>query len=65
MKRNISIVIAEDDEGHALLIKRNLTRSGVVNPILHFKDGEEILNFFENEDSEYRKNPKHRRTATT
>lgn len=57
MKRNISIVIAEDDEGHALLIKRNLTRSGVINPIIHFKDGEEILNFFENKDSEYKKNP--------
>ncbi len=53
MKKNINIVIVEDDEGHALLIKRNLKRSGIVNPILHFKNGEDVLSFFFNEGSEY------------
>ncbi|MFN3557302.1 MAG: response regulator [Bacteroidales bacterium] len=57
MKKNISIIIAEDDEGHALLIKRNLARSGVLNPILHFRDGEEVLDFFTNENSDFRKQP--------
>ncbi len=46
MNKNITIVIAEDDEGHAYLIKRNLGKAGVVNPIIHFKDGEEVLNYF-------------------
>jgi len=46
MNKNITIIIAEDDEGHAFLIKRNLSKSGVINPIIHFKDGEEVLNFF-------------------
>ena len=56
MKKNITIIIAEDDEGHALLIKRNLKRSGVVNPILHFTNGEEVLQFFLDEDSAYQRN---------
>ncbi len=55
MKQNITIIIAEDDEGHALLIKRNLKRAGVVNPILHFSNGEEVLNFFLDENSDYQK----------
>lgn len=46
MNKNITIVIAEDDEGHAFLIKRNLSKSGVINPIIHFRDGEEVLSFF-------------------
>jgi CheY-like chemotaxis protein len=46
MNKNITIIIAEDDEGHAFLIKRNLSKSGVINPIIHFKDGEEVLNYF-------------------
>ncbi len=46
MNTNITIIIAEDDEGHAYLIKRNLNKAGIANPIIHFKDGEEVLNFF-------------------
>ncbi len=56
VKKKLNIIIAEDDEGHALLMKRNLTRSGVINPIIHFKDGEEVLNFFYTDDSPYNKN---------
>ena len=39
------ILLAEDDNGHATLIKRNLRRSGIINQILHFKDGEKILSY--------------------
>jgi len=46
MKREIVIIIAEDDEGHATLIKKNLERAGLKNKILHFKDGKETLDFF-------------------
>lgn len=45
MKKEVVILIAEDDEGHASLIKKNLKRAGISNEILHFKDGEETLNF--------------------
>jgi CheY-like chemotaxis protein len=39
------ILMAEDDEGHASLIKRNLRRAGVVNEIINVKDGQEALDF--------------------
>lgn len=45
MKQEVIILIAEDDEGHALLIKKNLKRAGISNEILHFKDGQETLDF--------------------
>jgi CheY-like chemotaxis protein len=45
MKKEVIILIAEDDEGHATLIKKNLKRAGLLNEIKHFKDGQEILDF--------------------
>ena len=41
----MNILIAEDDMGHAALISKNLKRSGISNSILHFKDGQEVLDF--------------------
>lgn len=45
IKREFTIILAEDDEGHAKLIIKNLKRAGIRNNILHFKDGEETLDF--------------------
>lgn len=45
MKSKFDILIAEDDDGHMNLIKKNLRRAGIRNPILHFKDGQEVLDF--------------------
>jgi len=45
MKKEVVILIAEDDEGHASLIRKNLKRAGVSNEIHHFKDGQETLDF--------------------
>ena len=45
MKKNVLILIAEDDPGHIELVKKNLWRSCVDNDILQFKDGQEILDF--------------------
>ena len=45
MKKDAVILLAEDDEGHAGLIKKNLVRSGINNEILHFRDGQETLDF--------------------
>jgi len=45
MKKEVVILIAEDDEGHASLIKKNLKRAGVSNEIHHFMDGQETLDF--------------------
>lgn len=45
MKMEVKIILAEDDEGHATLIRKNLIRSGISNEILHFKDGQETLDY--------------------
>jgi CheY-like chemotaxis protein len=41
-----SVVLIEDDEGHASLINRNLQRAGVLNPITRLRDGAEALEYF-------------------
>jgi len=41
----MNIVLAEDDDGHATLIQRNLERVGLVNGFTRLKDGQEALDF--------------------
>jgi CheY-like chemotaxis protein len=41
----VTIVIIEDDEGHARLISKNLQRAGVSNPIQAFRDGTSAVDF--------------------
>ena len=45
MNKEVIILIADDDDGHAGLIQKNLARSGVANEIIRFRDGREIENF--------------------
>ncbi len=45
MHQDVVILLAEDDAGHANLIRKNLARAGIVNEILLFRDGQEILDF--------------------
>ncbi len=45
LTRELEILIAEDDSGHARLIEKNLRRAGLDNPILRFEDGQDILDF--------------------
>jgi len=55
MQKDVIILVAEDDEGHAGLIKKNLARAGIINELMHFKDGQEILGFlFKNGDGPHR-----------
>jgi CheY-like chemotaxis protein len=46
MTQSPTILIVEDDEGHAILIRENLEAAGVNNRIKHFRDGQAILDFF-------------------
>lgn len=46
-KKNITILIAEDDPGHAELIKDALEESGLKNEIKHFLDGVEVWEYLE------------------
>jgi CheY-like chemotaxis protein len=41
----ILIVLVEDDDGHATLVERNLSRVGVANSLVRLKDGQEALDF--------------------
>jgi CheY-like chemotaxis protein len=45
MNRDVVLLIADDDTGHARLIEKNLRRAGLSNPILRFEDGQQILDF--------------------
>jgi len=43
--KEMIILIAEDDDGHAELIYEGLQESGVCNTIIRFVNGEEVWNF--------------------
>jgi len=43
--KELIILIAEDDDGHATLIKEGLQESGVCNRLIRFKNGIETWNF--------------------
>ncbi|RJX33387.1 MAG: response regulator [Desulfurivibrio sp.] len=45
MRKEIHIIIAEDDDGHAALINKNLRRAGIENEIIRFADGQQALDF--------------------
>ena len=44
--RELVILIAEDDDGHAELIMQGLKKSGICNAMLRFSNGEELWDFF-------------------
>ena len=46
----VSIVMIEDDEGHARLIERNIRRAGVNNDIVPFANGTDALRYLLGED---------------
>src|SRR6266853_3865 len=45
MTKEVVILIADDDAGHARLIEKNLQRVGLHNPIQRFENGQDILDF--------------------
>jgi CheY-like chemotaxis protein len=46
----VTIIMIEDDEGHARLIERNVRRAGVNNEIIPFSNGTEALAYLLGED---------------
>ncbi|HEY1943926.1 MAG TPA: response regulator [Roseiarcus sp.] len=47
---SVSIVMIEDDEGHARLIERNIRRAGIQSPVLQFRTGAAALDYLLGED---------------
>ncbi len=46
----VTILMIEDDEGHARLIEKNIRRAGVNNQIIPFVNGTDALNYILGED---------------
>lgn len=49
---HVTIVMVEDDEGHARLIERNIRRAGINNQIRHFADGASAVEFLTGDGSD-------------
>jgi CheY-like chemotaxis protein len=45
MTKEVVILVADDDAGHARLIEKNLARAGLHNRIERFENGQQILDF--------------------
>ncbi|MFC4158578.1 response regulator [Chitinimonas lacunae] len=45
MDPNATILVVDDDPGHARLVEKNLRRSGIANAIHRFGSGAEVLAF--------------------
>jgi CheY-like chemotaxis protein len=45
MTDDLTILIAEDDEGHAALVRRNLSRAAVAAKAVRVHDGQELLDY--------------------
>jgi CheY-like chemotaxis protein len=50
MSHPVTIIMIEDDEGHARLIERNIRRSGVNNEIVPFTNGTDAVNYLFGKD---------------
>jgi len=57
MTKEVIILIADDDTGHARLIEKNLSRAGLNNPVQRFENGQQVLDFFYGKGDGPRRNP--------
>jgi CheY-like chemotaxis protein len=55
--KELIILVAEDDDGHAELIRAGLKESGVCNPIIRFKNGVEAWDFLNGTAKKEIRNP--------
>jgi CheY-like chemotaxis protein len=52
MSKPVTIIMIEDDEGHARLIERNIRRSGVNNEIVPFTNGTAAVDYLFGKDGD-------------
>lgn len=45
MRKEVNILVAEADDGHSSVIRENLRKAGITNPITRFENGREVLDF--------------------
>jgi CheY-like chemotaxis protein len=51
--QSVSIILIEDDDGHATLIQRNLRRAGLTNGFIRLADGQEAIDYFFGADARF------------
>ena len=51
MTEELEIIIVDDDEGHRLLVSKNLRRAGVKNPIISLDNGQALLDLLHRQES--------------
>ncbi|HLX00842.1 MAG TPA: response regulator [Trinickia sp.] len=51
--QSVSIILIEDDDGHATLIQRNLRRAGLTNGFIRLADGQEAIDYFFGDDARF------------
>ena len=56
-KQAPEILIVDDDEGHAILVRQNLEAAGLDNEIAHFRDGQAVLDFFFQPNGQRQRHP--------
>jgi CheY-like chemotaxis protein len=54
---HLVILLAEDDDGHASLIQRNLKRAGVMNHVVRVRDGQEALDYIQGQGATASRTP--------
>jgi CheY-like chemotaxis protein len=47
MAEALSVLIADDDEGHVTLVRRNMRRAGLSSDLVHLRDGQEVLDYLQ------------------
>ena len=45
MAETLKVLLAEDDDGHATLVRRHLKRAGLASEPIHVRDGQEALDY--------------------
>ncbi|NOQ63922.1 MAG: response regulator [Methyloprofundus sp.] len=45
MNSELSIILVDDEPAHSALVRRNLIKAGVSNPIVTLESGQKLLNF--------------------
>jgi CheY-like chemotaxis protein len=45
----VTIIMIEDDLGHATLIEKNLRRAGIMNELVHIDNGRKALDYFQSQ----------------
>lgn len=48
-ERQLTIILADDDDGHATLIRRNLERSRLNAKIVRLRDGQDVIDYLINQ----------------